>query len=258
MIYSIVAFLIAYLVHGYKTQKREGIDKLQEIIPVYSYQDRQQYYDVSALAHDFEAVEACIDIFMERYKYIEVHAVAGVDGESFLGPIFANALQKPYILIKKNKPTLFADSFNSFTSIEYVGYNRNDENAYDNTGSYYDNYSNNNAGGSVDDDSNGSDDDYVDDEIWDEPPNYNLFIPNTPALSEFGDDSHVILIVDYVSPSYHVSKMIIVLWKIYFPFRIDLLIIHFICLIILIGGNTSSFKLVTVEILISINIFVQK
>ena len=46
--------------------------------------------------------QSCIDIFVNRYKALEVDAIAGLDARGFvLGPPIALALKKPFIMIRK-------------------------------------------------------------------------------------------------------------------------------------------------------------
>lgn len=49
-----------------------------------------------------EIFQLCIDIFVRRYKLLEVDCVAGLDARGFvLGPPIALALNKPFVMLRK-------------------------------------------------------------------------------------------------------------------------------------------------------------
>lgn len=44
----------------------------------------------------------CIDVFVNRYKALEVDLIAGLDARGFvLGPPIALALKKPFVMLRK-------------------------------------------------------------------------------------------------------------------------------------------------------------
>jgi adenine phosphoribosyltransferase len=61
-----------------------------------------RFYDISGMTHDPEAFQLCIDIFVQRYKDMDVDFIAGLDARGFvLGPPIALALKKPFVMIRK-------------------------------------------------------------------------------------------------------------------------------------------------------------
>jgi adenine phosphoribosyltransferase len=51
---------------------------------------------------DPEAFQLCIDIFVQRYRDMDIDFVAGLDARGFvLGPPIALALKKPFVMIRK-------------------------------------------------------------------------------------------------------------------------------------------------------------
>lgn len=54
------------------------------------------------MTHDPEAFQLCIDIFVERYRGMDIDLIAGLDARGFvLGPPIALALKKPFVMIRK-------------------------------------------------------------------------------------------------------------------------------------------------------------
>lgn len=54
------------------------------------------------MTHDPEAFQLCIDIFVQRYRALDISCIAGIDARGFiLGPPIALALKKPFIMIRK-------------------------------------------------------------------------------------------------------------------------------------------------------------
>ena len=49
-----------------------------------------------------EVFQSCIDVFVDRYKDLDVDVIAGLDARGFvLGPPIALALKKPFVMIRK-------------------------------------------------------------------------------------------------------------------------------------------------------------
>ena len=49
-----------------------------------------------------EVFQSCIDVFVNRYKDLDVDVIAGLDARGFvLGPPIALALKKPFVMIRK-------------------------------------------------------------------------------------------------------------------------------------------------------------
>ena len=54
------------------------------------------------MTHDPEAFQMCIDVFVNRYRALNVDFIAGLDARGFvLGPPIALALKKPFLMIRK-------------------------------------------------------------------------------------------------------------------------------------------------------------
>jgi adenine phosphoribosyltransferase len=76
--------------------------KIADVIPYYAFHGVPRFYDISGMTHNPEAFQSCIDIFVNRYKDLDVDAIAGLDARGFvLGPPIALALKKPFIMIRK-------------------------------------------------------------------------------------------------------------------------------------------------------------
>lgn len=84
------------------TQDGPEAQKIADVIPYYPFHGVPRFYDISGMTHNPEAFQSCIDVFVNRYKDLDVDAIAGLDARGFvLGPPIALALKKPFIMIRK-------------------------------------------------------------------------------------------------------------------------------------------------------------
>lgn len=61
-----------------------------------------RFYDITGMLSDPEAFQLCIDIFVQRYRDMDIDFIAGLDARGFvLGPPIALALKKPFVMIRK-------------------------------------------------------------------------------------------------------------------------------------------------------------
>jgi adenine phosphoribosyltransferase len=76
--------------------------RIASVIPYYPFHGIDRFYDISGMLSDPEAFQMTVDIFVERYRDMNVDFVAGLDARGFvLGPPIALALKKPFVMIRK-------------------------------------------------------------------------------------------------------------------------------------------------------------
>jgi adenine phosphoribosyltransferase len=76
--------------------------KIANAIPWYPFKGIPRFYDISGMTHDPEIFQLAVDIFVQRYKDLDIDCVAGIDARGFvLGTPIALALKKPFVMIRK-------------------------------------------------------------------------------------------------------------------------------------------------------------
>ena len=84
--------------------KQDGPEaqKIADVIPYYPFHGVPLFYDISGMPQNPEVFQSCIDVFVNRYKDLDVDVIAGLDARGFvLGPPIALALKKPFVMIRK-------------------------------------------------------------------------------------------------------------------------------------------------------------
>ena len=98
--------------------------RIADVIPYYPFHGVPRFYDISGMTHNPEIFQLVIDIFVARYKDLEVDAIAGLDARGFvMGPPIALALKKPFIMIRKKGKLPNAITGAEYRK-EYVGDNQ--------------------------------------------------------------------------------------------------------------------------------------
>lgn len=76
--------------------------QIASVIPYYPFHGVPRFYDISGMLSDPVAFQLCIDVFVRRYKDLNVDCIAGLDARGFvLGPPIALALKKPFVMVRK-------------------------------------------------------------------------------------------------------------------------------------------------------------
>ena len=84
------------------TQDGPDARRIASVIPYYPFHGIDRFYDISGMTQDPEAFQLTIDIFVNRYKNMDIDCIAGLDARGFvLGPPIALALKKPFVMIRK-------------------------------------------------------------------------------------------------------------------------------------------------------------
>ena len=87
---------------SFYVQDGEEATKIASVIPYYKFHGIDRFYDISGMLHNPYVFQLCIDIFVNRYKELDVDYIAGLDARGFvLGPPIALALKKPFVMIRK-------------------------------------------------------------------------------------------------------------------------------------------------------------
>jgi adenine phosphoribosyltransferase len=84
--------------------KQDGPEaqKIADVIPYYPFHGVPRFYDISGMTQNPEVFQSCIDVFVNRYRDLDVDVIAGLDARGFvLGPPIALALKKPFVMIRK-------------------------------------------------------------------------------------------------------------------------------------------------------------
>ena len=96
---SVFAFDMAELVY---VQDGPEAHQIASVIPYYPFHGVPRFYDISGMLSDPAAFQLCIDVFVKRYKDLNVDCIAGLDARGFvLGPPIALALKKPFVMVRK-------------------------------------------------------------------------------------------------------------------------------------------------------------
>ncbi len=84
------------------TQDGPEAREIAQVIPYFPFKGIPRFYDIGGFLSKPEVFQRIVDIFTERYKVLEIDAVAGMDARGFvLGPPIALALKKPFVMIRK-------------------------------------------------------------------------------------------------------------------------------------------------------------
>jgi adenine phosphoribosyltransferase len=95
--------------------------RIAAVIPYYPFHGVPRFYDISGMTHNPEIFQLAIDIFVRRYRELDIDCVAGLDARGFiLGPPIALALRKPFVMIRKKGKLPNSVSGSEYYK-EYVG-----------------------------------------------------------------------------------------------------------------------------------------
>ena len=71
-------------------------------MPYFPFKGIPRFYDISGFLSLPSTFQRIVDIFVSRYKGLEIDAVAGMDARGFvLGPPIALGMKKKFIMIRK-------------------------------------------------------------------------------------------------------------------------------------------------------------
>jgi adenine phosphoribosyltransferase len=84
------------------TQDGPEAQRIANVIPWYPFKGIPRFYDISGMTQDPEIFQLVVDIFVNRYKDLDIDCIAGLDARGFvLGAPIALALKKPFVMIRK-------------------------------------------------------------------------------------------------------------------------------------------------------------
>lgn len=77
------------------------------------------FRDVTTLLKDAQGFKATVDLFIERYKDLEIDIIAGIESRGFItGAALAYALEKPFVPVRK-KGKLPGETISQDYDLEY-------------------------------------------------------------------------------------------------------------------------------------------
>mmetsp|Transcript_14932 Transcript_14932/g.22468 ORF Transcript_14932/g.22468 Transcript_14932/m.22468 type:complete len:203 (-) Transcript_14932:178-786(-) len=82
--------------------EQADLEFIASTVPYYPFHGVPRFYDISGMLANPDAFQRCIDIFVKKYKDLQVDFIAGLDARGFIyGPPLALALKKPFVMIRK-------------------------------------------------------------------------------------------------------------------------------------------------------------
>ena len=76
--------------------------EIAQYLPYFPFKGIPRFYDIGGLMKEPKVFQKVVDIFVERYKELEIDVVAGLDARGFvLGPPIALAMEKPFVMMRK-------------------------------------------------------------------------------------------------------------------------------------------------------------
>jgi adenine phosphoribosyltransferase len=76
--------------------------EIAKYMPYFPFKGIPRFYDIGGFLCEPEVFQKTVDIFVERYKTLDIDLIAGLDARGFiLGPPIALALKKPFIMMRK-------------------------------------------------------------------------------------------------------------------------------------------------------------
>jgi adenine phosphoribosyltransferase len=83
-------------------QDGEEARQIASVIPYYKFHGVPRFYDISGMTQNPEMFQLAVDVFVRRYRNLEIDCIAGLDARGFvLGTPIALALKKPFVMIRK-------------------------------------------------------------------------------------------------------------------------------------------------------------
>lgn len=84
------------------TQDGPEAKEIARYLPYFPFKGIPRFYDIGGFLYEPAVFQKIVDIFVERYRELEVDVVAGLDARGFiLGPPIALALRKPFVMMRK-------------------------------------------------------------------------------------------------------------------------------------------------------------
>ena len=76
--------------------------EIAQYLPYFPFKGIPRFYDIGGFLYEPKIFQMIVDIFVERYKALQIDVIAGLDARGFiLGPPIALGLQKPFIMMRK-------------------------------------------------------------------------------------------------------------------------------------------------------------
>lgn len=90
--------------------------EIAKYLPFFPFKGIPRFYDIGAFLFEPRIFQRIVDIFVDRYRHLEIDVIAGLDARGFvLGPPIALALQKPFVMMRKKGKLP-----NSVSSTDYI------------------------------------------------------------------------------------------------------------------------------------------
>ncbi|GAX19605.1 adenine phosphoribosyltransferase [Fistulifera solaris] len=76
--------------------------EIAKYLPYFPFKGIPRFYDIGGFLYEPAIFQQIVDIFTARYRGLAVDCIAGLDARGFvLGPPIALALQKPFVMMRK-------------------------------------------------------------------------------------------------------------------------------------------------------------
>uniref|UniRef100_A0A7S2FK39 adenine phosphoribosyltransferase n=1 Tax=Florenciella parvula TaxID=236787 RepID=A0A7S2FK39_9STRA len=76
--------------------------KIAEVIPYFPFKGIPRFYDIGGFLKEPEVFQMIVDIFVDRYKALDIDSICGLDARGFvLGPPIALGMKKPFFMMRK-------------------------------------------------------------------------------------------------------------------------------------------------------------
>ena len=77
-------------------------ERIASVTPYFPFKGIERFYDIGGFLKDPEAFQLAIDVFVERYRGLNIDSICGFDARGLvLGPPIALALGKPFFMLRK-------------------------------------------------------------------------------------------------------------------------------------------------------------
>jgi adenine phosphoribosyltransferase len=84
------------------TQDGEEAREIAKHLPYFPFKGIDRFYDIGGFLYNPSVFQRIVNIFVERYRHKNIDIIAGLDARGFvLGPPVALALQKPFVMMRK-------------------------------------------------------------------------------------------------------------------------------------------------------------
>jgi len=97
--------------------------RIAAAMPAFPFKGIPMFYDIGGVTRDPEIFQLVIDVFVARYRDLDVDSICGLDARGFIfGPPIALALKKPFFMLRKKGKMPNTVTGSDYTK-EYAGTN---------------------------------------------------------------------------------------------------------------------------------------